>query len=178
MALSGDSGVTVLPACARGDDEPASLKPILADHMVPLRRYARRLLGNSCDVDDLVQDCLARALSRAHLWRPGSDLRAWLFTILHNMHVNNLRARNAVSAVPVDDAIPAPPEQENRLALRDLARALARVPDEQRQVLLLVGLEGMSYAEAARVQGVPVGTVMSRLARGRCALRRECRHAA
>ena len=180
MARSGKRrGATILAARPSGEGGPATLKPALVDHMASLRRYACRLLGNSCDAEDLVQDCLARALSRAHLWRPGSDLRAWLFTILHNMHVNNLRARATAAALtPVGEAMAAPPDQESRLELRDLARALALVPQEQRQVLLLIGLEGMSYAEAARIQGVPVGTVMSRLARGRGALRQQCRHAA
>ena len=165
---------------ARSDAvECPRLRPALADHLGSLRRYARRLLGNSSDADDLVQECLARARSRAHLWRPGSDLRAWLFTILHNTNVNNLRARAAAARLPAEDAAAvAPPAQEARLELRDLDRALAQVPREQRRVLLLVGLDGMSYAEAALIEGVPVGTVMSRLARGRSALRRHCRHAA
>lgn len=155
------------------------LQPALADHIAALRRYARALLGDRIEAEDLVQDCLTRALSRAHLWRPGSDLRAWLFTILHNIHVNNVRSRHI--QVPVDDAafvrinrgLTAPPDQDVRLELRDLARALERLPEEQRQVLLLVGMEGMSYEEAARVVGVPIGTIMSRVARGRDALRRH-----
>ena len=155
------------------------LQPALADHIAALRRYARALLGDRIEAEDLVQDCLTRALSRAHLWRPGSDLRAWLFTILHNIHVNNVRSRHI--QVPVDDSaftrirrgLTAPPDQDVRLELRDLARALERIPEEQRQVLLLVGMEGMSYEEAARVVGVPIGTIMSRVARGREALRRH-----
>jgi RNA polymerase sigma-70 factor (ECF subfamily) len=154
------------------------LQPVIAEHITSLRRYARALLGDRVEADDLVQECLARALSRAHLWRPGSNLRAWLFTILHNIHVNNLRSRQAHVAAEGAfgfDERPraAQPVQDTRLELRDLERALARIPDEQRQVLLLVGMEGMSYEEAATIMGVPVGTIMSRLARGRDALRRQ-----
>jgi len=155
------------------------LQPAIADHIAALRRYARALLGDRIEAEDLVQDCLARALSRAHLWRPGSDLRAWLFTILHNIHVNNVRSRHIQVAadetafVRIRRGLSAPPDQDTRLELRDLARALDRIPDEQRQVLLLVGMEGMSYEEAARVVGVPIGTIMSRVARGREALRRH-----
>jgi RNA polymerase sigma-70 factor, ECF subfamily len=154
-------------------------QPALADHIAALRRYARALLRDRIEADDLVQDCLTRALSRAHLWRPGTNLRAWLFTILHNIHVNNLRSRRA-HVVAEDVALghghsgmATRPEQDARLELHDLARALDSLPEEQRQVLLLVGMEGMSYEEAARVLGVPVGTVMSRVARGRDALRRR-----
>ncbi|HEX7967077.1 MAG TPA: sigma-70 family RNA polymerase sigma factor, partial [Stellaceae bacterium] len=152
------------------------LQPALADHIAALRRYARALLGDRIEAEDLVQDCLARALSRAHLWRPGTDLRAWLFTILHNIHINNLRSRRAYVAAEdvtyghAGHSIAAAPVQDARLELRDLQRALDRIPDEQRQVLLLVGMEGMSYDEAARVVGVPIGTIMSRVARGRDAL--------
>jgi RNA polymerase sigma-70 factor (ECF subfamily) len=156
------------------------MQPALAEHIAALRRYARALLGDRIEADDLVQDCLARALSRAHLWRPGTDLRAWLFTILHNIHINNLRSRRAHVAANEDSsygrgarAMAAPPDQDARLELRDLERALDRIPDEQRQVLLLVGMEGMSYDEVARVVGVPIGTIMSRVARGRDALRRS-----
>jgi RNA polymerase sigma-70 factor (ECF subfamily) len=155
------------------------LQPALADHIGALRRYARALLGDRMEAEDLVQDCLTRALSRAHLWRPGTDLRAWLFTILHNIHVNNVRSRLAHGAAEdltfehTPPGIAAPPDQDARLELRDLSRALDSIPEEQREVVLLVGMEGMSYEEAARVSGVPIGTIMSRLARGRDALRRR-----
>ncbi|HJT08209.1 MAG TPA: sigma-70 family RNA polymerase sigma factor [Stellaceae bacterium] len=158
------------------------LQPALEDHIAALRRYARALLGDRIEAEDLVQDCLARALSRAHLWRPGSDLRAWLFTILHNIHVNNVRSRHArLASVDASEGrswrgMSAPPDQDTRLELRDLERALDRIPEEQRQVLLLVGMEGMSYDEAARIVGVPIGTIMSRVARGREALRRYMMH--
>ena len=140
-----------------------------------LRRYARALTRDATRADDLVQSCLARALAKSHLWQPGTDLRAWLFTILHNQHVNDVRraVREGIS-VPMDDAAPVltvPSTQGASLQLRDLDRAMARLPEEQRQVLLLVGLEGMRYEEVATVLDVPVGTVRSRLSRGRDMLR-------
>jgi RNA polymerase sigma factor (sigma-70 family) len=141
-----------------------------------LRRYARALTRDEVAADDLVQDCLARGLAKQHLFQGGTDLRAWLFTILHNQHVN--RVRRAVregAAVAIGDDEPSlacAPEQGLRLELRDLDRGLARLPEEQRVVILLIGLEGMSYEEAAEIVGVPVGTVRSRLSRGRELLRR------
>ncbi len=149
---------------------------LLLEHEIPrLRRYARALARDASRADDLVQSCLARALAKSHLWQPGTDLRAWLFTILHNQHVNDVRraVREGIS-IPVDDVAPvltAPSTQGAALRLRDLERALDRLPEEQRQVLLLVGLEGMRYDEVAGVLSVPVGTVRSRLSRGRDMLR-------
>jgi RNA polymerase sigma-70 factor, ECF subfamily len=141
-----------------------------------LRRYARALTRDVTAADDLVQDCLARALAKLHLWERGTDLRAWLFTILHNQHVNHIRrAVREGSAVGLNDNEPLlmrGPHQGKRLELRDLERALARLPEEQRSVILLVGLEGMRYEEVAAVLEVPVGTIRSRLSRGRDALRR------
>src|SRR5436309_1338944 len=140
-----------------------------------LRRYARALTRNVTRADDLVQSCLTRAVAKQHLWQPGTDLRAWLFTILHNQHVNDVRraVREGIN-VPVEDVAPVltvPSTQGASLQLRDLDRAMARLPEEQRQVLLLVGLEGMRYEEVAIVLDVPVGTVRSRLSRGRDMLR-------
>jgi RNA polymerase sigma-70 factor (ECF subfamily) len=140
-----------------------------------LRRYARALTRDAARADDLVQSCLVRALAKSHLWQPGTDLRAWLFTILHNQHVNDVRraVREGIN-VSVEDVAPVltvPSTQGASLQLRDLDRAMARLPEEQRQVLLLVGLEGMRYEEVATVLDVPVGTVRSRLSRGRDMLR-------
>jgi len=137
-----------------------------------LRRYARALIGDSGAADDLVQDTLERALGRFHLWQPGSNLRAWLFSIMHNVHVNQLRRRREV-ALHDDEAaqLPVRAAQEGALAARDLVRALERLPAEQREVLLLVALEDMSYREVATTLGVPIGTVMSRLSRARDKLR-------
>jgi RNA polymerase sigma-70 factor (ECF subfamily) len=142
-----------------------------------LRRYARALIRNQVSAaDDLVQDCLVRALSKAHLWQEGSDLRAWLFTILHNQYVNRVRrsVREGVAVSMSDDepSFICAANQEKSLELRDLDRALAKLPEEQRTVILLVGLEGMSYEAMAKIVGVPTGTVRSRLSRGREELRR------
>lgn len=140
-----------------------------------LRRYARALTRDINAADDLVQDCLTRALSKVHLWQRGTDLRAWLFTILHNQYVNHVRrAVREGSAVGLSDTEPmltSAPNQGKRLELRDLERAIAKLPEEQRSVLLLVGLEGMRYEEVAVVLDVPVGTIRSRLSRGREMLR-------
>jgi RNA polymerase sigma-70 factor, ECF subfamily len=145
----------------------------LITQQVPrLRRYARALTGDRNAADDLVQDTLERALSRFHLWREGSDLRAWLFTIMHNIYVNQIRSRirrqhEALETEPMAEAAPEP----DWLEIRDLEAALARLPEEQRAVVLLVGLEQFTYEETARVLGVPTGTVMSRLSRARERLR-------
>jgi len=140
-----------------------------------LRRYARALTRDPSAADDLVQDCLARALAKSHLWQEGTDLRAWLFTILHNQYVNTVRRSvREGTVVEVSDTEPtlvAPAVQTKRLELRDLERALSKLPGEQRQVLLLVGMEGLRYEEVAEILSVPVGTVRSRLSRGRDALR-------
>jgi RNA polymerase sigma-70 factor (ECF subfamily) len=139
-----------------------------------LRRYARALLGNRAAADDLVQDTLERAWARCALWRAGSDLRAWLFSIMHNLRVDQLRRPNLPSHSIDDDdfEVPTRATQSDRLEVRDLESALRQLPDEQREVLLLVALEDLSYAEVAGTLGIPVGTVMSRLARGRERLRR------
>jgi len=141
-----------------------------------LRRYARVLARDVAGADDLVQDCLTRALEKLHLWQEGTDLRAWLFTILHNQYVNHVR-RAVREGAPVGLSESEPmlaqmPRQGKRLELRDLERALAKLPDDQRSVILLVGLEGMRYEEVAEILDIPVGTVRSRLSRGRDALRR------
>lgn len=146
-----------------------------AQHIPRLRRYARALTGDRSRADDLVQDTLERALVKFHLWRQGTDLRAWLFTIMHNVYVNQVRANASAAVVStVDDeatqfGIRA--TQADRLEVLDLETALARLPQEQREVLLLVGLEQMTYEESAGVLNVPIGTVMSRLSRGREKLR-------
>src|SRR3954471_16147503 len=118
-----------------------------------LRRYARALTRDVSRADDLVQSCLTRAVAKQHLWQPGTDLRAWLFTILHNQHVNDIRrAVREENNVSIDDIARAAAVQANAmdvLALRDLEAALAKLPGEQRQVILLVGLEGMRYEEVA-----------------------------
>lgn len=142
----------------------------IEEQIPSLRRYGRALTGNRATADDLVQDTLERALSRLGSWRPGSSMRAWLFTIMRHLWINEVQRRAARPALhSLDDmAEPGrPPSQLDRLTLRDLGTALAALAEEQREIVLLVGLEGMSYAEAADVTGVPIGTVMSRLKRGR-----------
>jgi RNA polymerase sigma-70 factor (ECF subfamily) len=140
-----------------------------------LRRYARALTRDSVYADDLVQNCLARALAKQQLWQPGTDLRAWLFTLLHNQHCNELRRtmREGLS-IELDEAPPVPVLSNAiaRLELRDLERAINRLPEDQRTVVLLIGLEGMQYDRVAAILNVPIGTVRSRLARGRAKLRR------
>ena len=136
-----------------------------------LRRYARALVGERAAADDLVQDTLERAWAKLHLYRRGTDLRAWLFTVMHNVHVNRVRATRLVD--PLQDEMPELTQraQTDALELRDLDRAIARLPADQRAVLLLVTLEEMSYDEVARTLGIPIGTVMSRLSRAREKLR-------
>jgi RNA polymerase sigma-70 factor (ECF subfamily) len=145
------------------------------EHIPRLRRYARALTGERIQADDLVQECLARAWEKRSLWRTGTDLRAWLFTILHNLFVNDLRRRKSRPELLAldDEALDAPRRatQEDGLGLRDLQTALERLPVDQREVLLLVGLEEMSYEEVAKTLGIPMGTVMSRLSRARERLR-------
>jgi RNA polymerase sigma-70 factor, ECF subfamily len=149
---------------------------LIAEQIPKLRRYARALLGDPIRADDLVQEALVRALSRSHLWQPGTDIRAWMFTILHNVHVNNQRQRrHRDDYQELSDDRPemaTPATQERILEMRDLARGLQLLPAPQREVVLLVGLEGMNYKQVAAVLDIPIGTVMSRLHRGREALRR------
>ena len=137
-----------------------------------LRRYARALVGDRSAADDLVQDTLERAWAKLHLYRRGTDLRAWLFTVMHNVYVNQLRASRRTA--PLDEDMPElaqPVRETDALVLRDLDAAIRRLPPDQREVLLLVALEEMSYDEAAGTLGIPIGTVMSRLARAREKLR-------
>jgi RNA polymerase sigma-70 factor (ECF subfamily) len=148
---------------------------LLEEQIPRLRRYARALTRDVSRADDLVQSCLSRAIAKQQLWQAGTDLRAWLFTIMHNQHVNDVRhgLREGIS-VEVADA-PELTAQSNAiptLELRDLERALAKLSREQREVILLVGLEGMRYDHVAEILNVPIGTVRSRLSRGRNELRR------
>jgi len=149
---------------------------LLQNEIPRLRRYARALTRDAVRADDLVQSCLVRAIAKEHLWEPGTDLRAWLFTILHNQNVNEVRRAVregvAVALEDVASVLTAAPRAAGCLLLRDLERAIKLLPEEQRQVILLVGLEGMRYEEVAAVLGIPIGTVRSRLSRGREMLRR------
>jgi RNA polymerase sigma-70 factor (ECF subfamily) len=156
-----------------GEAFVGDLDRLITQQIPRLRRYARALTGDRAAADDLVQDTLERALSRFHLWRRGSDMRAWLFTIMHNIFVNQARSRMRYPHEPLDE--PAAEGLQYRepdwSELRDIGDALTRLPVEQRTVVLLVGLEQFTYDEAARVLNVPIGTVMSRLSRARERLR-------
>ena len=139
-----------------------------------LRRYARALTRDVTRADDLVQSCLLRAIDKQDLWERGTDLRAWLLTILHNQHVNEVRrSMREGSAIALDeDLLPTvTPNVFASLQLRDLEGAIAALREEERAVILLVGLEGLIYEDVAAILGVPVGTVRSRLSRGRQHLR-------
>jgi RNA polymerase sigma-70 factor (ECF subfamily) len=149
----------------------------LVEQEIPrLRRYARALARSADRADDLVQDTLVRAIAKAHLWQAGTDIRAWLFTIMHNQHVNMVRRAMredaSVDIEQVSSSLVATTDPTAGRQLRELERALAQLPEEQRQVILLVGLEGMAYETTAQILGVPIGTVRSRLSRGRDLLRR------
>jgi RNA polymerase sigma-70 factor, ECF subfamily len=149
-------------------------RPLIEKEIPRLRRYARALVRNRDNADDLVQDTLLRALAKIHLWQPGTDLRAWLFTLMHNQYVNSVRrAVREGNQTSLDAAaeLGHSASQQVSLQLRDLENALNRLPDEQRSVVLLIGLEGMRYEEVAEILGVPVGTIRSRLSRAREALR-------
>lgn len=140
-----------------------------------LRRYARGLTGHADRADDLVQDCLERALRKRGLFRPTGPVQAWLFTIMLNLYRNDQRHRRRQGQdLPLADFEPdlaVPASQTDSVALSETRRALDTLPEDQREALLLVVLDGMSYAECARVLGIPEGTLMSRLARARAALR-------
>lgn len=148
----------------------------IVDHIPGLRRYARALLSDPWAADDLVQDTLERACDHWRLWLPGTHLRAWLFTLMHNLYANQVRGavRRAAAIQQVD--IDSVAEGLQAVGPRpdvaiDLQRCLMRLPQEQRTVLLLVTLEDLSYAEVAGILKLPVGTVMSRLSRARHRLR-------
>jgi RNA polymerase sigma-70 factor, ECF subfamily len=145
---------------------------LLVEPQIPaLRRYARALTRDRSLADDLVQDCLERAVSRWHQRRQEGNPRAWLFSILHNLAMAQLGKMRPGQQLAVEDAdesaMARPAQQPDRIQHRDLLRALAQLNEAQRSVLLLVGVEDLSYAEAARVLDVPIGTVMSRLSRAR-----------
>lgn len=138
----------------------------------PLRRYARALLRDRTAADDLVQDCLERAVGHWHQRRADGDARTWIFTILHNLAMTRLsRAASRPRLVAIEDAEESvfahPAPQEEKLRYGELLAAVGQLPEEQRSVLLLVTVEDISYAETAKVLDIPIGTVMSRLSRAR-----------
>ena len=140
-----------------------------------LQRYALKLTRDAAMAEDLVQECLVRGLDKQHLWQEGTNLRAWLCTILHNQYVNQIRRsvreRGIVEMSKVSTSLSQPPSQDKGLELRDLDRALKQLPATQRAAVLLIGLEGLRYDRAAEIVGVRVGTIRSRLSRGREKLR-------
>ncbi|NQV55154.1 MAG: sigma-70 family RNA polymerase sigma factor [Rhodospirillales bacterium] len=150
----------------------------LKDALPHVMRYARALTRDPDLAEDLLHDCVARALDKLHQFQAGTNMRAWLFTILHNIHLQNLRgASRRPRTDQLDDEISGrigvDGDQDDKLAIRDFDRALARLPEDQKQVILLIGLEDMSYQETATILDIPVGTVMSRLSRGREKLRND-----
>ena len=150
-----------------------NMDAVITEQIPRLRRYARALTGDRTHADDLVQDTLERAWGKLHLWRRGSDMRAWMFSIMHNTFINHIR-KNRIATVSMDDdalEVPTRATQDDNLQMRDLASAIGKLPHEYREVLLLIGLEQMSYEEVAKTLGTPMGTVMSRLSRGRERLR-------
>ena len=150
----------------------------LLEPQIPrLRRYSRALTRDTQRADDLVQDTLVRALMKQDRWEPGTNLRAWLFTLMHNQYVNNVRRANReAGTIDIDDvssSLVATTDPTASRQLYELERALGQLAAEQREVILLVGLEGFSYEDVAKILAVPVGTVRSRLSRGRESLRRQ-----
>ncbi|HSM19840.1 MAG TPA: sigma-70 family RNA polymerase sigma factor [Hyphomicrobiales bacterium] len=150
-------------------------KSAIAQELPRLRRYARALLRDPSEADDLVQDCVTRALEKIAQWRE-DEPRRWLFAIMHNLFVDQSRARRRQSQMAQVSALAPgeahePPRQLDRLVFADVMDALQALPEDRREALVLVGVEGMSYRDAAAVLGVPVGTLMSRLGRGRAQLR-------
>jgi RNA polymerase sigma-70 factor, ECF subfamily len=149
---------------------------LLEAQIPPLRRYARALLRDASRADDLIQDTLVRALAKQHLWQEGTNLRAWLFTLMHNLHVNivrqSVREGTLIDLDDVSATLVATSDPTASRQLCELEDAIARLPIEQREVVLLVGLEGIRYDEAAEILNVPIGTVRSRLSRARETLRK------
>jgi RNA polymerase sigma-70 factor, ECF subfamily len=149
-------------------------------HLGVLRRYALVLTRDPDQAEDLVQEALVRAMAAAHTWCPGREVRPWLLSIMHNAHVSRQRRRRVEAAAARELAWTAPRAvaagQADRVHLGRTMAALMTLPEEQREVLVLVALEGLSYRDAAEILGIPVGTLMSRLGRARGALRAATGH--
>ena len=152
----------------------SDFRTLLEAEIPRLRRYARALLRDASRADDLVQDTLVRALAKQHLWQPDTNLQAWLFTIMHNLHVSVVRQsfRDGAMVGVEDVTLIATTDPTASCQLRELEDAIAGLPGEQREVVVLIGLEGIRYDEAAVILGVPIGTVRSRLSRARDTLRK------
>jgi RNA polymerase sigma-70 factor (ECF subfamily) len=148
----------------------------IVEFLPELRRYALTLSQNPTVADDLIQDCVSRALVKCHLFNAGSNLRAWLFTIMHNVHISDVRRRKHIE-LPIDPDFAAAslwtkPTQEEALLMKALFEGMRNIPEAQRTVVLMVGVEGLSYEAIAERLKLPVGTVKSRVSRGRDALRK------
>lgn len=146
----------------------------LEQHIPRLRRYALSLTKDQADADDLVQEALMKAIGKQHLWQEGSDLRAWLFTILHNAYINEKRRQSRQGPNDNIEDVPIRVREKatDYLQLRDLNRALSALTSEQLATINLVGIEGVKYEEAAEALCIPIGTVRSRLCRARDDLRK------
>lgn len=151
-------------------------RPDLTAQISGLHRYAMALVRNAPDAEDLVQECLCKAIERARPWREIKDVRAYLFSILHNLYIDRMvKHQYRTVAVPehtMEKKLIAAPSQQQRIELGELSNALDQLSPDQRELVLLVGLEGMSYEATAKIMNLPVGTVMSRLFRARETLRR------
>lgn len=172
MSLAKDYNLAL---SARGAEQHDLSPEDFIVHVPVLRRYARSLVHNAPDADDLVQDSLVRALSRIHLFQPGTNLKSWLLSILHNIFVDQIRkakrSREFANALTLmKEGMVTPPNQFHRIELGDMDKALSKLPAGQRSALLKISIEGLSYAQAAVATSVEVGTVRSRLSRGRSAL--------
>ena len=159
-----------------GNNPHGKLKQEMATHIASLRRYAIALTRNTDEAEDLVQECLSRAIAGADTFRPDADLRVWLFRILHNVHISGLRRRKLETAVKADaDAVSGmqrvEPAQHQHMEVREVMAALSQLPEDQRRAVTLIATEELKYEEAAKRLGIPIGTFMSRLGRGRAALR-------
>lgn len=164
-----------MPQAISGVEQPDFGSAVCA--LIPnLVRYAKALTRDSVRADDLVQSTLVRALTKSHRWQPGTNLRAWLFTMMHNQFVNEIRsAVRAPVPVDIDDVqarLPGVDDPEARLMVKAMGDAIARLPEDQRRAIILVGYHGLTYERAAEYEGVPVGTIRSRLSRGRADLDR------
>lgn len=147
----------------------------ISQHIPQLRRYARSLTRDRDRADDLLQESLTRALSKSHLYRQGTNLRAWLFTILHRQHISTVRQerRTGVTVAPEDAVrhLSTPPRQEMAQVVNAADGALSKLPEDQRQAIEMVSIDGMSYGEAADLLHVSTGTVKSRVFRGRAIIK-------
>jgi RNA polymerase sigma-70 factor (ECF subfamily) len=146
-------------------------------HVPALMRYAMALAHNPTAAQDLVQECVVRALTKAHLFKGGTNLRAWLFTILHNLYVSEIRRnkkwKEAANPEAAINSLSVPPSQIHSVMLRAVREAMRRLPSQQKLILYLIGVEGRSYKEVSRELGIPIGTVKSRCSRARDTLQQE-----